>query len=69
MGGRVARSFALAWLPEAQTVQYDDPAFNSADIWSHYLYNIVLWAPGSPPGVGSWNLTVGRRKMICSGAI
>ena len=31
--------------------EYDDPAFNSGDIWSHYLYNIVLWAPGSPPGM------------------
>jgi ABC-type antimicrobial peptide transport system permease subunit len=21
----------------------------SGEIWSHYLYNIVLWAPGNPP--------------------
>jgi predicted permease len=41
----------MYWLPEAQTVQYDDPAFTSGDIWSHYLYNIVLWAPGSPAGM------------------
>jgi putative ABC transport system permease protein len=41
----------MYWLPEAQTVQYDDPAFTSGDIWSHYLYNIVLWAPGSQPGM------------------
>src|SRR6202042_426355 len=34
-----------------QTVPYDDPAFTSGEIWSHYLYNIVLWAPGSPPGM------------------
>jgi len=39
----------MFWLAEAQTVQYDDPAYRSAEIWSHYLYNIVLWAPGSPP--------------------
>ena len=39
----------MFWLPEAQTVQYDDPAFTAGEIWSHYLYNIVLWAPGSPP--------------------
>jgi putative ABC transport system permease protein len=39
----------MFWLPEAQTVAYDDPAFVSGEIWSHYLYNIVLWAPGSPP--------------------
>ena len=41
----------MYWLPEAQTVQYDDPAFVAGDIWSHYLYNIVLWAPGDPPGM------------------
>src|SRR5580658_5866919 len=41
----------MYWLPEAQTVEFDDPAYNSGEIWSHYLYNIVLWAPGSPPGM------------------
>ena len=38
----------MFWLPEAQTVKFDDPVYKTADIWSHYLYNIVLWAPGSP---------------------
>jgi ABC-type antimicrobial peptide transport system permease subunit len=37
----------MYWLPETQTVEWDDPAYNSGEIWSHYLYNIVLWAPGS----------------------
>ena len=41
----------MFWLPEAQTVQYDDPAFLSGEIWSHYLYNIVIWAPGNPSGI------------------
>jgi putative ABC transport system permease protein len=41
----------MFWLPEAQTVQYDDPAFRSGEVWSHYLYNIVIWAPGNPPGM------------------
>jgi predicted permease len=41
----------MFWLPEAQTVQYDDPAFVSGEVWSHYLYNIVIWAPGNPPGM------------------
>ena len=41
----------MFWVPEAQTVQFDDPAFVSGEIWSHYLYNIVIWAPGSPPGM------------------
>jgi len=39
----------MFWVSEAQTVQFDDPAFRSGEIWSHYLYNIVLWAPGKPP--------------------
>jgi putative ABC transport system permease protein len=41
----------MFWVPEAQTVAYDDPAFRSNEIWSHYLYNIVVWAPGNPPGM------------------
>ena len=41
----------MFWVPETQTVQYDDPAYVSGEIWSHYLYNIVLWAPGNPPGM------------------
>ncbi len=41
----------MFWLPEAQTVKYDDPAYVSGEIWSHYLYNIVIWAPGDPPGM------------------
>jgi putative ABC transport system permease protein len=41
----------MFWLPEAQTTQYDDPAFKAGETWSHYLYNIVIWAPGDPPGM------------------
>lgn len=41
----------MYWLPEAQTAQYDDPAETSGEIWSHYLYNIAIWAPGDPPGM------------------
>jgi putative ABC transport system permease protein len=41
----------MFWLPETQTVQYDDPAYTSGELWSHYLYNIVIWAPGNPPGM------------------
>ena len=41
----------MFWAPEAQTVRYDDPAFKSGEIWSHYLYNIVLWAPGNQPRI------------------
>jgi len=41
----------MFWIPETQTVEYDDPAYKSGEIWSHYLYNIVIWAPGNPPGM------------------
>ncbi len=38
----------MFWLPEAQTVKFDDPAYRGGEIWSHFLYNIVIWAPGKP---------------------
>jgi predicted permease len=41
----------MFWLPETQTGQYDDPAWQSGDLSSHYLNNIVIWAPGNPPGM------------------
>jgi len=39
----------MFYLPEAQTAQFDEAAMSSGEAWSHYLYNIVLWAPGHPP--------------------
>ena len=51
----------MFWVPEAQTVQYDDPAYLAGEIWSHYLYNIVIWAPGNPPG-----MEVRVRKVLAS---
>jgi predicted permease len=41
----------MYWPSETQTVQYDDSAMTSVETWSHYLYNIVIWAPGDPPGM------------------
>jgi putative ABC transport system permease protein len=41
----------MFWLPEAQAVQWDDQNYQGGEIWSHYLYNIVIWAPGNPPGM------------------
>ncbi|GGG90066.1 ABC transporter permease [Silvibacterium dinghuense] len=40
----------MFWPAETQTAQYDDPVFTDGERWSHFLYNIVLWAPGDPPG-------------------
>jgi putative ABC transport system permease protein len=39
----------MYWVPEAQTVEYDDPAYASGEVSSRYLNNIVIWAPGNPP--------------------
>src|SRR5215472_5736132 len=41
----------MYWVPETQSVDYDDPAYVSGEIWSHYLYNIVIWAPGNLSGM------------------
>ncbi|WP_246153301.1 ABC transporter permease [Terriglobus albidus] len=41
----------MFWVPETQTVQYDDAAFTAGETWSHYLYNIVIWAPNAPSGM------------------
>jgi len=41
--------YPMYWLPEAQTAQWDDAPYRAGEIWSHYLYNIVIWAPGNPP--------------------
>jgi hypothetical protein len=41
----------MFWMPEAQTTHHDDPAYEAGEIWSHYLYNIVIWVPGNPPGI------------------
>jgi putative ABC transport system permease protein len=41
----------MYWLAEAQIVQYDDPAYMSGERSSLYLHNIVIWAPGDPPGL------------------
>ena len=41
----------MFWVPEAQSVQYDDPNFTDGDRWSHFLYNIVIWAPNAPPAL------------------
>jgi len=41
----------MFWLSETQSVKYDDPEFTTFDRNSHFLYNIVVWAPGHPPGI------------------
>jgi ABC-type antimicrobial peptide transport system permease subunit len=41
----------MFWLSETQSVKYDDPQFNTFDLFSHFLSNIVIWAPGSPANI------------------
>jgi putative ABC transport system permease protein len=44
---------AMFFTPESQTTHFDEANEMSGEIWSHYLYNIVLWAPGNPPELQS----------------
>src|SRR5580700_2430834 len=39
----------MFWPAETQSATYDDPLFIEGERWSHFLSNIVLWAPGDPP--------------------
>ena len=41
----------MFWVSERQNVLYDDPVFSDGEKWSHFLYNIVIWAPGDQQGV------------------
>jgi putative ABC transport system permease protein len=41
----------MYFLPESQSTNFDKPNEQSGELWSHYLYNIVLWAPGNPAGL------------------
>jgi putative ABC transport system permease protein len=43
----------MYFLPEAQDTTFDDRELESREVWSHYLYNIVIWASGSPPGLAA----------------
>jgi putative ABC transport system permease protein len=39
----------MYFLPEAQTAHFDQADLEGREVWSHYLYNIAIWAPGSHP--------------------
>ena len=42
----------MFWASETQTVTtYDDPVFRDGEKYSHFLYNIVIWAPGNQAGM------------------
>ncbi len=39
----------MYFLPEAQSMHFAEGHLDSREVWSHYFYNIVIWAPGNPP--------------------
>jgi len=41
----------MAWVSELQTPHLNDPKEAEGEKYSHFLYNIVIWAPGDPPGM------------------
>jgi putative ABC transport system permease protein len=45
-------SSPMYFLPEAQSNHFDDPESQEREISSHYLYSVLLQAPGNPPGLG-----------------
>jgi predicted permease len=38
----------MYFVPLAQSTHFDDPTLETREAWSHYPYNIVIWAPGNP---------------------
>ena len=42
----------MYFLPEAQGTSFDDAESEEREISSHYLYSVLVWAPGNPPGLG-----------------
>jgi hypothetical protein len=47
------RAVPMYFVPEAQGATFDDRELQSRELWSHHLYNIVIWAPGNPPGLAT----------------
>jgi len=43
----------MYFVPEAQTTPFEEARLQSREVWSHYPYSIVIWAPGSPPELGA----------------
>jgi ABC-type antimicrobial peptide transport system permease subunit len=41
----------MYYLPEARSTHFDEPETEEREVWSHYLYNVVIWAWGNPPGL------------------
>jgi len=46
--GDVGSQRPIYFVPEAQSTHFDEASLEGREIWSHYLYNVVIWAPGNP---------------------
>ena len=49
--GAAALNRPMYFVPEAQSSVFDDASLEGREVWSHYLYNIIIWAHGTPPGL------------------
>jgi predicted permease len=38
----------MYFVPEAQVAHFGEVHLESREVWSHFLYQIVIWAPGNP---------------------
>jgi len=38
----------MYFVPLAQSTHFDDPTLQTREAWSHYPYNIMIWAPDNP---------------------
>jgi MacB-like periplasmic core domain len=43
----------IYFVPEAQSATFAEADLEAREVWSHDLYNVVLWAPGNPPDLGA----------------
>ncbi len=43
----------MYFLPEAQSAHFDDAETAEREVASHYLYDLVVWAPANPPDLGA----------------
>ena len=41
----------MYFVPQAQTTHFDEPGLQGREVWSHYPYSIVIWAPENPSGL------------------
>ena len=39
----------MYFVPQAQSTHFDQANLEAREVWSHYPYNVIIWAPGKPP--------------------